>query len=125
MVNDSYIPGQRLAQAIARGDVDPGKVLFQLAPALPHETGGIPLPLPRMLFTQAAPAVQTPLIVPEQVIPQPAAATAPAPAPTPEPPSMVAATPQPVISSSRPLDMNEYANGFHRPATYIVRPTQL
>ena len=124
MVNDTYIPGQRLAQAIARGEVDPAKVIMSLLPPLPHETGGIPIPLPRMLFSgaQAAPAVQT-YPVPEQVIPPPTAAPEVAPAPQQEiqPP----ASPQPVISRTKRLTMDELASPNHQAKSGYIAIKQI
>jgi hypothetical protein len=49
-------PGDRLFQALLEGKIDGsrlGTLLWQLSPALPHETAMVPLPLPRALAQKA------------------------------------------------------------------------
>jgi hypothetical protein len=63
-------PGERLLGALLTGNIDGdalGKAIFFALPALPHETGGLPLPIPRWLIGDRAAPASSP--VPEQVIP--------------------------------------------------------
>ena len=79
-------PGDQLLQQLLTGQVDGqtlGKAMFALLPALPHETGGFPLPLPRILARQMTfPGVAAPL-----------APARPEPAPPVVPPAPVAVLP--------------------------------
>jgi len=93
--------------ALASGRVNGqqiGSLLFSLLPALPHETGGLPLPVPRVVaqalrfpmapFVSVAPPVVERDVAPPVVVP-------PAPAPR-APVAPVAAAPAPVAQIPTP-----------------------
>jgi len=86
--------GEVLFRGLMSGQVNGVQVangIFSLLPALPHETGGLPVPLPRILVTRvAAPVVQSPTtqpaVIPPSVVPAPAQPVAAQPVPAPSAP---------------------------------------
>jgi hypothetical protein len=65
--------GDRLIAAALNGSLDGkqvGNLLYQLLPAMPHETGGIPLPIPRFFLGGAAtPAAPKDIVPPAEIPP--------------------------------------------------------
>ena len=90
--------GDQLLSQILGGQVDGetlGRAMFDLLPAMPWETAGLPVPLPRILARQLgfgaappAPRPAVPLPAPPPAPPAPAAAL-----PTPAPPAPAALPP--------------------------------
>jgi hypothetical protein len=67
-------PGDRLIDGILNGQIDGQRLanlLWAGLPSLPHETGGLPLPIPRLLATQMFGARQGEAPGPTTFLPKP------------------------------------------------------
>ena len=102
-------PGEQLINGILTGRVNGdavGRLIFSLLPALPHETGGIPIPVPRSMVQQVYGRTVTVTPVPSQVAP---AQPVPPPAPTVYVGEPI--TPQPADAARQPTPQPGLARG--------------
>jgi hypothetical protein len=104
-----------LIRAIVSGQAGQNlaSLALQLAPSLPHETGWLPLPIPRVMARQIFPVVATPSPAPTQPVTPPAA-----PAPAAAAPAAVTGR-RMILDLSRPIPPGAQAITGKRTSTNL------